>query len=203
MAQIWKVRLPDGRIVRPTEWSSTPLWSTVELGTGAQTPLIAFSYGRGGDVPGSLGPRKSTLSDTNLRGDGDIMPENEELLIYSVLAELYMIVATPVIPTGFFVGNDPGCPDPPMVGLRNMLRVQRDVNLVLSIAETKNYYNTPLSWFPLFHGDEELRRCRPQRRYSQPQRHHVGDEREHQLVRQPSARDSSSGAAWRGVPRRA
>ncbi len=145
MAQIWKVRLPDGRTVRPTEWSSTPLWSTVEIGAGAQTPLFAFSYGRGGAVPGSVGPRNSTLVDTNMRGDGDIIPENEELLIYSIMAETFAI-ATNV--ANFFTGNDPGCPDPPLVGLRNLLRFQRDVNLELRIAEVKNYYDHPVGFFP-------------------------------------------------------
>jgi hypothetical protein len=92
MAQITKVRLPDGRTLTPGDWTSAePLYSTVEVGAGAYTTLHAFSYAVGGDVPGSVGPRKSNLSDTNLQGQGAQLPENEELIIYSMMVEAFTV----------------------------------------------------------------------------------------------------------------
>ena len=70
MAQVTKVRLPDGRVLTPGDWTSAePLYSTIEISPGPYTTLQAFSYALGGDVPGSGGatgsPRKSNLADTN------------------------------------------------------------------------------------------------------------------------------------------
>lgn len=145
--QVHKVRLPDGRIVRPTEWSSTPLYSAVEIaGNGAAlTPLIAYSYGIGGQVPGSVNQRKSTIQETNMSGAGGILPENQELLLFSIMVELIMHESDT---DAFFAGAGAGEPPPPLVGARNVLRVQRDTLLVMRIANTKRYIDHPLSFFP-------------------------------------------------------
>jgi hypothetical protein len=145
MAQINKVRLPDGRTVRPTEWSSTPLWSSVEIGTGNQQTLSAFSYSQGQEVPGALTNRKAQLCDTNFRGDGAVLAENEELLIYSVMVECF---AKAVTIADYFTNEDGATPNPPHVGPQNMLRFQQDVMLVMAIANTKDYLQHPVGFFP-------------------------------------------------------
>jgi len=146
MAQINRVRLPDGRVVRPTEWSSTPLFSTVEIDNAASiAPLEAFSYGIGGTVPGSPGPRRANFRDTNMDGDGGILPENQELLLYSIMIEFYQHVSSAA---DYRNGNDNLVPDPPHVSAENMGRIQRDMRLILRIANTKEYAAHPLGLFP-------------------------------------------------------
>jgi hypothetical protein len=145
MAQINKVRLPDGRTVRPTEWSSTPVWSTVEIAVGAIQTLSAFSYGQGQAIPGAATQRKAQLADTNFRGDGGVLPENEELLIYSVMVEFFVKAATIA---DFFTNNDALTPDPPHVSALNMVRTQAATVLSMSIANTKKYLEHPVSFFP-------------------------------------------------------
>ena len=142
MAQVTKIRLPDGRTLQPGDWTSAePLYSTIEIASGPYTTLQAFSYGLGGDVPGSLGPRKSNLADTNLQGQGAVLPENEELIVYSLLIEAFTVN----IP-----GNTDPIPGPPLphVSLLDMLRLQRDLVIVTRIASIKEYTRAPLAWFP-------------------------------------------------------
>jgi hypothetical protein len=142
MAQLWKIRLPDGRTLTPGDWTSAePLYSTVEIGAGPFPILTAFSTGRGGTVPGSIGPRRSTLADTNLEGEGARLPENEEIIIYQMAIEAFHI--------GAQSGADalPGI-DPPDVSLLNMLRLQRDLLIVTRIAYVKEYTRAPLGIFP-------------------------------------------------------
>lgn len=144
MSQALKIRLPDGRSVIPTDWTSTPLWSTVEIASGVLTPLDGFSYGLGGDVPGSLGPRRSTQRDTNFEGAGSILAENEELLLYSIQIQLTQVVSD--LPD-YFESNDPWVPDPPFVSATNLVKVQRSTMVVLKIANTKEYIRMPISFF--------------------------------------------------------
>jgi hypothetical protein len=151
MAQIHKVRLPDGRTVRPTEWSSTPLYSTVEIAEGALTPLQGFSYGVGGEVPGSVGPRRSNARDTNMNGEGGVLQENEELLLHSIMVEFF---AAPSVAADFIANADAGQPTPPEVSARNIARIQRDTRLVLRIANTKEYAAHPVGFFPAGMGTE-------------------------------------------------
>lgn len=153
MAQINKIRLPDGRTLRPTEWSSTPLWSTVEVNTGAITDLQAFAYSEGGDVPGSVGPRKATKADTNFKGDGAVLPENQELLLYSIQVEVTQIFA---VLANYYSNNEAGVPIPPEVSARNMARFDRDTQLVMRIADTKRYVDHPVGFFPAALGVKQL-----------------------------------------------
>jgi hypothetical protein len=147
MAQVTKVRLPDGRVLTPGDWTSAePLYSTIEIAAGPYTTLQAFSYALGGDVPGSnvgLGsPRKSNLADTNLLGQGAQLPENEELIVYAMEVEAFTLLNTG--------GTDDGINPPalPHVSVLNMLRLQRDLVLVMKIASVKEYTRAPLAWFP-------------------------------------------------------
>ncbi len=144
MSQLWKVRLPDGRVLTPGDWTSAePLYSTVEIGQGPFPILTAFSYGRGsGEVPGSPGPRSATLGDTNLEGEGARLPENEELIAYSLSIEAFQI--------GITDGTADLLPpsDPPDVSLLNMLRLQRDLLVITRIAYVKEYTRAPLGIFP-------------------------------------------------------
>lgn len=151
MAQAWKIRLPDGRVLRPGEWSATPLWSTVEIDDGTITDLAAFSYGQGGDVPGSAGPRNAEIIDTNMEGPGAILAENEELLLYTLQITLSITTTDDSTSANFFSSNgDQGPGDPPDISLENVLRVQRDTLVILKIAGQSGKWqmNSPLGFFP-------------------------------------------------------
>jgi hypothetical protein len=142
MAQISKIRMPDGNIVTPGEWTSAePLYSTVELGVAGFPIVQAFSYGRGGTVPGSVGPRQSTLVDTNLQGEGGKLPENEDITIYAIGVEVFKTGPAAT------VARFPDC-DVPGVPLPDMLRLQRDLILILKIAGVKEYSRSPLAYWP-------------------------------------------------------
>lgn len=147
MAQVTKVRLPDGRVLTPGDWTSAePLYSTIEIAAGPYTTLQAFSYALGGDVPGSnagtASPRKSNLTDTNLLGQGAQLPENEELIVYAMEVEAFTVVDTGDTDSGI---NPPALPH---VSVLNMMRLQRDLVLVMRIASVKEYTRAPLAWFP-------------------------------------------------------
>lgn len=146
MAQIYKIRTPDGNVVTPGDWTGAePLYSVVEVAEGAITILTAFSYGIGNsDVPGSIGPRRATDTDTNLQGEGNRLPENEELIIFNMAIEVFAIGsggddAADLIPQS----------DPPEVSLLNMLRLQRDMLTTIRIASVnKRYIEAPVGYFP-------------------------------------------------------
>lgn len=144
MAQISKIRFRDGTVVTPGEWTSAdPLYSTVDIQAGAGLPsvLVAFSYGKGGTVPGSVGPRQSSLADTNLQGEGARLPENEDIIIYLIGIEFFKVglAANPLLfPDA----------DQPNVPLLDMLRLQRDMVLRLKIAAVKDYTDSPVSNWP-------------------------------------------------------
>lgn len=143
MAQLWKIRLPNGKTLTPGDWTSAePLYSTVEIGAGAFPILTAFSYGRGQAVPGAVANRASTYADTNLEGEGSRLPENEELIAYSLAIEVFMVGAEnapvpPAIPP----------PDAPDVSIQNMLRLQKDLIVIVRIAAVKEYTRQPLGYF--------------------------------------------------------
>lgn len=142
MAQVWKVRLPGGNVVTPGEWTAAePLYSTIEIAAGPFPAIVAFSYGRGGTVPGSVGPRQSTLIDTNLDGEGNRLPENEELVIHTIGVSVFKIGAA--ASTSAFPDADN-----PHVPLPDMLRLQRDLLMLLSIANVKEYTRSPMSYWP-------------------------------------------------------
>lgn len=142
MAQIWKIRLPNGKVVVPGEWTSAaPIYSTVEIGPGPFPVLTGFAYGQGGTVPGSVGPRQSTVIDTNLQGEGSRLPENEELVVYTIGIEVFKSGAAASVATF------PDC-DPPGVPLPDMLRLQRDIVCKLRIAAVKDYTHSPMSYWP-------------------------------------------------------
>jgi hypothetical protein len=149
MVQAIKVRLPDGRVVSPSDWTSAPLFSTVEIGTGTQQPLPAFSYGENGEVPGSVGPRSATQRDTNMQGQGGILQENEEVLLYALQLDVYQVASDL---TNFFTNQEPFCPDPPEVSATNLLRLQRSVLLRTKIANTKDYGVMPISFYSAAQG---------------------------------------------------
>jgi len=146
MAQITEIILPDGRKVRPEDWTTTPLYTTVEISSAANLQdLQGFSYGLAGAVPGSVGPRQAILRDTNFDGAGSTLPDNQELNLFAIRVEIF---AAPASVAAWNGGNEIGNPNPPQVSLRQMLRLQRDVILKLIIAEQKNKYQHPLGFFP-------------------------------------------------------
>jgi hypothetical protein len=128
MAQVYKIRMADGVTITPADWTSTPYWSTVEIGAGPLSPLQAFSYGLGGDVPGSPGPRKSTAVDTNMDGQGGVLAENEQLLINSIHISFFTID-----------GEDPTAAAD--TTLDNVLRLQAAVQGVLHISSKRTEFS--------------------------------------------------------------
>lgn len=142
MAQLWKVRLPDGNVVTPGDWTaSEPLWSVVEVPAGPFPLLTAFSYSRGGSVPGSVGPRDAILTDTNLQGEGNRLPENEELICFNLGIEVFKVGPADNV-DAFPDADEPGVPLP------DMLRLQRDLAIEFRIAAVKDYTRAPLSYWP-------------------------------------------------------
>lgn len=157
MAQLWKIRLPDGRTLVPGDWTTAnPLFSVVEVPAGNWNVLAAFSYGPGGIVPGSPGPRKATFVDTNLQGEGGKLPENEELVIYNIQVEVYLRLNG-----GQAAEDEYPVPDEPDVPLLDMLRLQRDILVETRIAAIKRYTQQPLSYFGA--GTGVNRYCSPSR----------------------------------------
>jgi hypothetical protein len=147
MAQIWKMRTPDGNVVTPGDWTGAePLFSVVEVAQGNIPRLTAFSYGKEASaVPGSIGPRRATAADTNLEGEGGRLPENEELICYNIAIEVMMIGG----PGSFVELPNLPLPDPPLVAFQNLLRLQRDMVVSFRIAAVdKTYIRAPLSYFP-------------------------------------------------------
>lgn len=143
MSQLYQIRLPNGQMVAPGDWTvAEPLYSTVEVAPGPFTVLTAFSYGRGQDVPGSVGPRQSNYADTNLEGEGARLPENEEIFVYTLAVEVFLLgeeVGTAVTPPS----------TAPFISIWNMLRLQRDLLVMTRIgADAKRYTHAPLSFFP-------------------------------------------------------
>lgn len=127
MAQVYKIRMPDGVTVTPADWTNTPLFSTVEIAAGPISNLPFFSYGKGGDVPGSVGPRKATDRDTNMDGQGGVLAENEELLIHAINVSMFTI--------------DPQTPTAPAVAALNMLRLQAATVGILRISSKRTEYS--------------------------------------------------------------
>ena len=148
--QITKVRQPDGTVLRLADWtSSDPLYSTVEVAAGAFTVLQAFSYGLGGAVPGSATARNSDRLDTNLRGQGGKLPEDEALMLHGLAIEAFTV--------GVQDGGAAYFPvDDPHVSVLNMVRLQRDVIVTTRISAVKEYTRHPLSWFPVGSGVTEV-----------------------------------------------
>lgn len=145
MVQAIKVRLPDGRTVSPSDWTSAPLYSTVEISSAASLqPLPAFSYGLGGVVPGSVVPRNATEADTNMQGEGGILQENEEVFLYALQIEVFQIASNT---TNFFTNQETFAPDPPEVSATNLLRLQRSCLVRTKIANTKDYGVNPISFY--------------------------------------------------------
>jgi hypothetical protein len=142
MAMISEIKLPDGRIYQPGDWStSNPLWSTVDVGAGAFPILSAFSYSTGGVVPGSVGPRMAKKTDTNLQGEGAKLPEQEDILIYAIGIDVYK--RGPALDALDFPDADP-----PAVPLADMLRLQRDLIGQLNIAGVKLYTDSTIAYWP-------------------------------------------------------
>ncbi len=146
MAQIWKIRTPDGNTVTPGDWTGAePLFSVVEIAEGPMGILTAFSYGIGNaDVPGSIGPRRATEVDTNLQGQGNSLPENEELIIFNIAVEMFVIG-----PGGISGSHLIPQSDPPEVSLTNMLIAQADCLTTIRISSVqKQYITAPVGYFP-------------------------------------------------------
>ena len=173
MSQVTKVRLPNGQTMTVEDWTSAePLYSTVELASGAFIKLEAFSYGTGGNVPGSTtggaggAARRSNLADTNLQGSGGVLPPNEEIVVYSMMIECFTVAYPFDLKTAFgqtaaqintALGGDVlPQPDPPDVSLLNMLRIQQSVIISFRIStDGKKYTNHPIGWYPASMGTQQ------------------------------------------------
>ncbi|MCR4339264.1 MAG: hypothetical protein NUW01_05170 [Gemmatimonadaceae bacterium] len=155
MGQLGIIRTATGAQYRAEDWTASPLYSTVDIDDAAAlTRLDAFSYGKGGEIPGSVAAagtaqRTATLKDTNVEGAGGILAENEELMLFGLCVELIQRYSSL---TDFFNGNETWCPDPPLVSFTNVLRVQQDTVVRLMIANTKDYHAVPIGALPAARG---------------------------------------------------
>jgi hypothetical protein len=148
--QIIKVRLADGRTVSPSDWTSSPLWSSVEISDAASLqPLPAFSYGPGGSVPGSFGPRQATDIDTNMQGEGGVLMDNEELMLFGLQIDLFQLYDSLSL---YFTGGERWSPTPPHISATNVQRVLRSTLVKMRIATTKTYITMGLGFFPAAQG---------------------------------------------------
>lgn len=142
MAQVNQIKIGDNYF-SPADWtSSDSYYSTVEFGTGAQSELVAFSYGEGGYVPGSPTNRSAQPVDTNLPGEGGRLPDNEAALVFAISVDFYYVPADGVVAT------DEDNVQSPLLGLRNILRIQRDVLGELQIASLQKLYKqAPIGFY--------------------------------------------------------
>jgi hypothetical protein len=146
MAQIVSIRMPDGSDYRPEDWTTAePLWSTVEIGPGFFPLVKAFAYSRGAGVPGSPTNRTANWNDTNLEGQGGMLPENETLIIHNISCDVFKI--GPAADLNVFPDAEQ-----PEVPLPDMLRMQRDLNVNLEIAAVKDYTASPIGYWPAGQG---------------------------------------------------
>jgi hypothetical protein len=144
--QLTTVRLPSGEQVDPSEWTTTPLYSTVEFQLGVSlSSLFFFSYGETGVVPispATLPTRPAQAYDTNMQGQGSILPENERVILYSIQIELINLGA-PDEATADTTATPPDC------SLDQVLFVQRDTLAILHIgSRRKEYCKAPIGYFP-------------------------------------------------------
>ncbi len=152
MAQITEIVLPDGRIYRPDDWTAAePLYSRIEITSGAYQTLTAFSYGIAQAVPGSgssgVSPRNAKITDTNIQGEGGRLPDNEEILIYAMEIEAYVVALDS--DTSAYTGTDAfPVPDLPDVSALDMIRMQRDLVVKARFVTTQEQTSMPLSWYP-------------------------------------------------------
>jgi hypothetical protein len=81
------------------------------------------------------------MTDTNLEGEGNRLPENEELICFTIGVEAFKTGAKT---------NDDRFPDAdsPNMPLDDMLRLQRDSIVEFKIAAVKLYTSSPLSYWP-------------------------------------------------------
>lgn len=152
MAQVRKLVLPNGMTVVPGDWTAAvPLFSTVEVKAGPMPTLFAFSYTSGDTVPGSVGPRMATPLDTNLQGEGSKLPENEELVIHTMMISAFKTGPNTSQANAIF-------PDAelPEVTLPDMLRLQRDMLIKLNIAAVKNYTESTMDYWPAAAGVQHM-----------------------------------------------
>jgi hypothetical protein len=144
--QLVTVRLPNGEDVDPAEWTTSPLYSTVEFQIGVSlSSLFLYSYGvDSGEVPispATLASRPATDFDTNMQGQGSILPENERILLYSIELELINLGA-PDEATADTTATPPDC------SLDQVLLVQRDTLAILHIgSRKKEFCRAPLGYF--------------------------------------------------------
>jgi len=155
MVQALSIRLADGRYINPTDWTSAPYYTTVEVAVGSLTSLQGYSYGVGGQVPGSVGPRQANKRDTNYRGAGGTLMENEEILLFALQIECYQVAADESLQTGGYFDTatqEPWVPDLPEVSGTNLMRLQRSTLVRMKIANTKTYSEQHLAWYPAGQG---------------------------------------------------
>jgi hypothetical protein len=143
--QITKVRLADGTEVALTDWSSRPIYSTVDLLSGfIDEEIRAFSYIESEQVAASQnlitagGTRNATQTDTNIDSKGELAA-TEEYLVYAIQVEMHQFdFATPD-----FNITAPGlpCPTGPVV-----CQAQQRLVLELEVSE-KAFPQAGLGWF--------------------------------------------------------
>jgi len=141
-------RLPDGSIIRLEDWVDKPVFSTVEILTGATDRTIpAFTYTVGEEVSSTANlttRRIATERDTNIQVGGT-NSSSEEILVFAVRVEPYEFTnTTPANATTFGIAGRAGQPVPSMNNLANLhsiLTLRLMVSQKAYIEEGLGYFN--------------------------------------------------------------
>lgn len=124
--QITKIRLQDGTEVGLTDWSSRPIYSTIDLLSGfVDEEIRAFSYIESETVASSANlaaaaRRVATLRDTNIDSRSELA-STEEYMVYSIEVEMSQFVLV----GSAFQTSEAGLPTPvgPVVALAHQALV--------------------------------------------------------------------------------
>lgn len=157
--QITQMRLPNGQEVAFVDWSDMPLYSSVDILSGAtDTTIDLFTYVEGQMVSATsnaIARRAATKRDTNLATPG-AMASTEEMLVYSIRPEIFEY--------SLDVESDPnsayaGVAGQPLPQPQRIKALQRQLLLALEVSQKVmhraglGYYNSGLGVFTSSLGD--------------------------------------------------
>ncbi len=140
LSQLFTMRLPDGREVAFVDWSDIPLFSTLDILSGASdSELFCFTYVVGDSVPASSNcstQRTATENDTNVQTAG-MMASQEEMLVYGIRPMYFELdCSTPADPNTAV----PAFVFQPAINVTNLARIQMQYRLELEVTQKLDHY---------------------------------------------------------------
>jgi len=148
METITQFRLPNGSVTRLVDWVDKPIYSTLEILTGATDRKIsAFTYNVGEPVPATANAgtrRTSTEIDTNV-DVGGAAASTEEILVYAIKPEYFELQLAAATPTDMTtasaaIGGQPA----PRSSVLSELHLRLKMKLLIS---QKAYVDAGLGYF--------------------------------------------------------